>query len=779
MFSLFLIAGIFTAYIGMIAVYIAFAALMLISILVTFQHKDKKYTIVIFGIMIFFITGVAEFTIINKINSDKFMEFSGQDVRVAGFICSEPDFKESKTVYTIKTDNIIANGKGHKVKGKLLLTVPAKTGTQVFVYGMSIIVNGKINIPDGKRVPGGFDYRSHLLKSGISATMYAKSDSIEIGDSSSVNPLIKVGISLRNRITKMVKLCVPKEQAALLNGMLIGYTEDMSEDMANAFSDAGLSHLTAVSGMNIAFIVFPLIFVFKKMRLSQRISNITIIGILIMFLFITGFSPSVARAVIMAVIILVGQLLKRETDIFTSISFALILLLIYNPYTLFDIGFQLSFGATLSLVLFYKYLKSKLDFKFLPSFISDILAATISAQMGVVLISAMYFNKISIISLLSNLLVVPLVEALTILGIVMVIIGQISIVPAELLGLVCNSFLSFILYVAKISSQIPFAVIKIATPSIPGFLIYHIAILYLFWLRPTYNIKLKPRYYVISISAISLLFAGSYFFPKDMRLVFIDVGEGDSQLIVTNKGKTVLIDGGGFASRTDFKHNMGDYTVVPFLFDYGVTKLDLVVSTHGDDDHLQGLLTVFKDIKVDNLIIPHEMDLKPYAKLLSLADHQKTTIRACKAGDIIGLDNDTSLKILNPIEGVKINKSPENNGAIVFKLNYKDVSVLFTGDIEKETENILLENNTDLKADVLKVAHHGSASSTTENFLKAVDPKIAVISVGKNNSFGHPAYVVMERMQNRNVKVLRTDIHGTVLMRTNGKDIEIWKTLEN
>ncbi|KNY25081.1 ComEC/Rec2 family competence protein [Pseudobacteroides cellulosolvens] len=526
LFSLFLIAGIYIAHIGVIALYIATAVIMLISIPVIFHCKDKKYTIALSSILIFFIVGAAEFTIINKINSDKFMEFCGEEVRVTGFICSEPDFKQSKTIYTIKTDDIIAKGKSYKVNGKLLLTVPFKAGTRVFVYGMSIIVNGKINIPDGKRVPGGFDYKSHLLKSGISATMYAQSDSIEIGNSSSVNPLIKVGISLRKRITNTVKLCLPKEQASLLNGMLIGYTQDMSEEMANAFSDAGLSHLTAVSGMNIAFIVFPLLFVFKKMRLSQKLSNITIIGILIMFLFITGFSPSVARAVIMAVIILMGQLLKRETDIFTSISFAVILLLIYNPYTLFDIGFQLSFGATLSLVLFYKYLKGKLDFKFLPSFISDILAATISAQMGVVLISAMYFNKISIISLLSNLLVVPLVEVLTILGIVMVIIGQISIVPAELLGLVCNSFLSFILYVTKISSQIPFAVIKIATPSIPGFVIYHTAILYLFWLRPTYNIKLKPRYYVISIFAILLLFVGSYFFPKDMRLVFIDVGEG-------------------------------------------------------------------------------------------------------------------------------------------------------------------------------------------------------------------------------------------------------------
>ena len=230
--------------------------------------------------------------------------------------------------------------------------------------------------------------------------------------------------------------------------------------------------------------------------------------------------------------------------------------------------------------------------------------------------------------------------------------------------------------------------------------------------------------------------------------MFIDVGQGDSQLVVTSSGKAILIDGGGFASMTDLTRNMGDYTVVPFLYDYGITKLDLVVSTHGDDDHLQGLLTVFKEIKVDNLIIPYNKDLEPYRSLLELAGKQNTATRACKAGDIITLDNDTSIKVLNPIEGIKHNKSPENNGAIVFKVNYKKVSILFTGDIEKEAEKILLDNNADLKADVLKVSHHGSKTSTTEEFLNAADPKIAVISVGKNNNFGHPSESVIERLEN-------------------------------
>ena len=288
LFSLFLMAGIYAAHMGRMAIYITTIALIVFSILVVYHYRSKKIIIALSGIIVFFIAGAVEFTIVNKVNSDKFIEFSGQEVRVTGFVCTEPDFKESKTVYTIKTDNVTVNGKNRKIKGKLLLSVPIKEGNKVFEYGMSLTINGKINIPDGKRVPGGFDYKRYLLKSGISATMYAHSNNIEIGSSKNVNPVMMVGISLRKRITNTVKMCLPKEQAALLSGMLIGYTDDMSDDMANAFSDAGLSHLTAVSGMNIAFIVFPLLFIFKKMRLSQKISNIITIGILILFLFITG-----------------------------------------------------------------------------------------------------------------------------------------------------------------------------------------------------------------------------------------------------------------------------------------------------------------------------------------------------------------------------------------------------------------------------------------------------------------------------------------------------------
>ncbi|MDP4182764.1 MAG: DNA internalization-related competence protein ComEC/Rec2 [Bacillota bacterium] len=776
LFSVFLIAGISVVQIGSLIITILLSILIIVP--VTIIILRKKDLAIVIGIILFYLAGAIEFTVVNNINSDKYSYFSEKDVKVNGFICSEPDIKEAKTVYTIKTREIICENKIYKIVGKLLLTVPDKGGTPIMEYGTEIRIFGRINIPTARSVPGGFDYRRYLYKSGISASLFARFDNIEKGNSNNGNFLVKAGLDVRKRIIDTVKRSLPSEQAALMNGMLIGFTSDMNDETTGAFSDAGLSHLMAVSGMNVAFIVFPLMFVFKRLKLSQKVSNIAIIGVLIIFIFITGFSPSVARAVIMAIIMLSGQLIRKETDVYTSISFAAILLLLYNPYTLFDIGFQLSFCATLSLVLFYKNIKNKLNYKFLPSFVADVLAATLAAQVGVIPISALYFNKISVISVVSNLVVVPLVELITIIGIIMVIIGQFNIFLAQMIGLIDNAFLSFILFVTKVSSSLPFAVVKIATPSVTIIILYYIAILFFLWYKPNYNVKLKYRWYAAFISMVILVFGINYFIPRDLEVVFIDVGQGDSELIKTSSGKTVLIDGGGFASKTDFKHNMGDYTVVPFLYDYGVTKLDIVISTHSDDDHLQGLLSVLKDIKADSLIIPKGADLKPYKVLLDIADTEKVKTMEFNSGDFIDLDGQTKLQFINPIEGVQLT-NPENNGCIVAKLIYKNIKVLFTGDMEKEMEKILLNEKEDVKSDVLKVAHHGSSTSTSEDFLRAVGPEVAVISVGKNNSFGHPSKAVLKRLEDNGVKMFRTDMEGTIIMKTNGDTMKFWKTLRN
>ena len=537
-----------------------------------------------------------------------------------------------------------------------------------------------------------------------------------------------------------------------------------------------LSHIMAVSGMNIAFIVFPLLFLFKKFGVKQKAANIFIILTLIIFVFITGFSPSVVRAVIMAIIVLTGQLIFREPDIITSLSLSACLLLIFNPMTLFNIGFQLSFAATFSLIIFHKNIKKILNFKYLPKAITELLAVTVSAQIGVLPIIAFYFNKISLISIPTNLLVVPLTGIITVLGFIMAILGQFSIFLAQILANINYSFLTFILFITKISASFPFAIIKVTTPKILIIFLYYFIILFFFWYKPKKDIRINPRTIIAFSSLILIVFSIYILYPRGLEIVFIDVGEGDSTFIRSASGKTVLIDGGGIINSQNTQNNIGDTTVIPFLLDYGISKLDLVIATHGHEDHIQGLLPVLQELDVSDFVIPDISRKTEFEQLIDISTKRGIKVDSCQKGDTIKLDNETYFDILHPPLNYKVTQTALNNSSLVLKLHYKKVSILFVGDIENEVENILLKENADLGADILKIAHHGSNFSTSTDFLKKVDPLIAIISVGKN-TFGHPTEGVLERLKAEKVQVYRTDESGAIIVKSNGEKLRISKTI--
>lgn len=774
-FAIALSVGIILAYLSNSYILISITLLLVIFFGMLLFNKFKMTLFILIGILLFFIIGGFEYIYIKNLNVEKFEGFSGQQVAIVGYISSEPDFKDAKITYVINTKTIIKQGKTLEVKGKILFTT-LKSENNIYSFGREIIIDGVLSIPKGKRNPGGFDYQRYLSQSGVSATIFAKSNSVKIGDITDVNPLIKTGIIIRNKVIKVIERSLPSEQAGLLNGMMIGYTAGLDKDLRTAFSDAGLSHIMAVSGMNVAFIVFPLVFLFKKIRVKQNFANILIILILILFVYVTGFSPSVVRAVVMAIIVLAGQLIQREADVITSLSLAAIILLLYNPITLLDVGFQLSFAATFSLILFYKYIKCLLSFKYIPKAIVNLLAVTLSAQVGVLPITAFYFNKISIISVLTNIVVVPLTGVITILGFIMAILGQINIFLSQIIGYINYSFLSFILFVTKTSASFPFAIVKVITPHIIIIFLYYLLIFFFLWYKPKTEIKIKQKYVVVFLGVFLIAFCLNVFYPRGLEVVFIDVGEGDSTFIKTATGRTILIDGGGVANNSSPNSNIGETTIIPFLLDYGVSKLDIVIATHGHADHIQGLLPVIEGFNVTNFIIPDITEKEEFTQLINLSVKRGIKVNLCHKGETIKLDNTTYFDILHPPAKYAVDKLSLNNSSLVLKLHYKKVSILFTGDIEDEVEKMLIDGNENLNADILKVAHHGSVYSTSSEILKRINPLAAIISIGKN-TFGHPSSEVLERLKQNNVQVFRTDECGAIIIKSNGEKINISKTI--
>lgn len=776
--SISFMSGILFAHITQSYLFIFFSGFILMLVVLGLWKLNEKLRLLYCGIIAFYIIGGVYYLYVYNQNTYKFNSYSGQQVDINGYINSAPDIDGSRAVYELVTEEISVGSfmEPKKIKGKIRLTTLLDE-VGIIEYGREIRVRGTLNIPKGSTNPKGFSYRTYLSHNGISATLFARGYNIKLGDNNKGNIFIQTGLTIRSRIVHVINQSLPPQQAGLLNGMLIGYKQDLTEEVEDAFSKSGLSHIMAVSGSNVAFIVLPLVFILGKLKVRRNYANIFIIAVLMLFILITGFEPSVLRAVIMAIVILTGQMLFKETEIFTSISFAALVLMLYNPGILFNIGFQLSFAATISLVLFYKYLKEILSFKFLPSFITDVLAATIAAQIGVLPITVFYFNKLSIVSIISNLLVVPLVEFITILGSLMAILGQLHIAFSTLIGYINNVLLSIVLIVTKISADMPWSVITLTTPSVILVVFYYAAIIYFFWYRPNYKARLKLKYILSAALLVLVTILYGALTPKPLEVVFIDVGQGDCALVRTSEGKRVLIDGGGYSSSSGNATSVGENIVLPFLLDWGIDRLDLVVATHGHDDHIQGLIPVLGELKVDNLIIP-QVPLDDGLKIMSrLAEENGIKLETCARGDFIKLDKSTYLDVLSPKKDVYIEKSPLNNNSLVLKLHYKDVSVLFTGDIELEAEETLIGDNVDLKADVLKVAHHGSPGSSCSEFLERTKPDVAVISVGKNN-FGHPSDIVLERLETNGIMMFRTDLDGAVVLKTYGKDIRIKRTVK-
>lgn len=795
-FCVSLIAGIVAAYTGGSLLFVLALPTFLAVVYFTFlkkllffrkvpepqpeSHKglasSRATGLVLIGMLLFYTVGACEYLILNRQYTHRFEAYHGKQVTIRGVVTDQPQIKDAIVSYILRVDEIEGDGR-KQTGGKILLNVLKKDDASLFEYGSRLKISGELTLPEGSRNPGGFNYRRYLSQQGISAMVFAQHWNIRLEKRQEGFSAIQLGFAIRQSIMRVLNASLPRQQAGLMNGMLIGIREGLSKQVQQVFSDSGLSHIVAASGANVVFIITPFLFILRRLRIPERIAKSAAIAVVLLYVLVTGFEPSIVRAAIMAITVLVGQILWREADTINSLSFAAILMLLYNPLMLFALGFQLSFGATLSLVLFSKNIRKYLSFRWLPGGVADVAAATLAAQAGVLPITVLSFNNISVISLLSNLLVAPLTGIVTILGAVMALVGQVSVLLSEWIGYANCTLLSAILYISKVTSELPYAVIKVVTPGIVLVGLYYAVLGYIFWYRPKYGKKKDAFGFLVAVVLMVMVLIPSLWPSRELTAVFLDVGQGDACFIKTYSGKTVLIDGGGDGGEGRRSSGVGERVVIPFLLDAGVSKIDLVIASHGHEDHIGGLLPVLEHMKVGCLVYPAHAPKEDFEELFKVAEEKGTQIVGLEGGQNIKLDGKTSFKVLSPLSKHGTDKTSLNNTSIVLKLLYADTEVLFTGDAEKELEELLLYNDADLEADVLKVAHHGSNTSSTAEFLQKVSSKAAVISVGKNY-FGHPSPDVLERLESQGVQLFRTDESGAVTMTSDGSTIRFRRMIE-
>lgn len=653
-------------------------------------------------------------------------------------------------------------------------------------FGTQIKLVGEYTAPEGQRNFKGYSYKEYLMTKEIYGTVKIEnSNDVETIKKNQSNFFEKMINKLSNLLKRKVEILLPENSASLLKGILLGDCTDISSDVKENFKECNLSHMLAVSGAHLSYLIIGINMILNKKVFGKRASKIiTIFGIII-FMNITNMSPSIERAGISSIICIIASLIHRKPDSINAVAVAVLCTVIKNPLSILNVGMQLSYAGTLSLLMFAngreennsrEIIENSEKGKNIKKYLVESIKVTLCANILIMPLTIYKFNTISLNFILANLVAGPLLGLSLILGLIMLVTSFVSLNIAKFISFILNIILIVLIKSTKLISQIPYSNITVITPHLISVVIIYTIIFLGYYIAksPELRKKLKAKNkfiirtiaIVLSITIISVATL-NVLEEKKLKLYFVDVGQGDCTYLKTPSEKNILIDGGG--NRDKEKYDVGKKVLLPYLLDRRVKKLDYIIVSHFDADHAQGLEAVIQNIKVKNIIVCKQAsDSALYKEIIKLCKKKNVNIITVKRGQTIKIDKYVHFEILHPGDiMLDDGKGGLNANAIVAKMyctiKNKTTTIMFTGDIEEKAEEELVKIYGDkLKADILKVAHHGSKTSSTAEFLKCVSPKIALIGVGKDNTFGHPNSGVLSRLEDINAKIYRTDKLGEI-----------------
>jgi competence protein ComEC len=700
---------------------------------------------------------------------------SDEPIVMFGSVDSEPVIKERRISFVLYADSIIRDRRITSDRRRVMITLRTLNEEHYhneIEFGKKIELHGKLEPFPFQRNPGEFDYGKYMELNDIQGTASVKGlQSVKVIGNDNVISFQASIYSVQHKLYTIIDRLHTPDHAGFLKGIIFGYRADIPPDVKQSFIDTGTIHILAVSGSNVAFVAFVLFSVLGFFRLPRRAVGISVILGLIVYMLITGSSASVVRATIMAIVLICGTLLERKADIYNSISTAALIIIIWNTNSLFDVGFQLSFSAVISIVFFYPRLESFI--KILPErfhrikivdVVLKLSAVSLAAQLGTVPFTAYYFGRESIVSLIANIPVVPISGLNTFIGFTELFFFFISRWMAGLYAAVNDLLVWLLLGFVKQASIIPFAYLEAWHFNIMFIVFYYLIVLGIFYIN-------KPH--VSAFMIILVLSFGNYLLFKNiwigmhptLNVTAMDVGQGDAILIEFPNGKRMLIDTGPGSKQFD----AGERVIVPFLKRKGITDIDYLLITHHHSDHIGGALAVLKSIHIDSIIASRINSAETkWSEVVETAKNKNIGIRAAQIGDQIQIDKDSRVYILGPDSNMTADKNL-NNSSVVLKIIYRHSSILFVGDQEIQAEEkITSRYEKFLLSEILKVGHHGSITSTGEVFLNAVHPLKAVISVGMHNQFRHPSSFTLNRLKARSIEIERTDRSGAIVLLSDG-----------
>lgn len=707
------------------------------------KRRPKKKILLFVGIVCFFL---GFFCMSSWQSMMSYCESNvGETIQFQGQIVKRQE-SERKITYIVKTERL----KRERIK----VSVEFDSTTR-WTLGSNITATGVVQEFNRASNPGAYDEKSYKQGNGIFVLLEdVQVESCEEPEVDWREALQK----LQQCIAGIYDNLFETKNASLASAMVLGDKRNLDEDVKALYQRNGIAHLIAISGLHIAMIGGMLYKIFRRITgsypVSAMIGGIFIVGYGVM----TGLSGATLRAIIMLLTSIGADVFGRRYDGLTAIALALFVMLVMNPYQITQVGFLLSFGAVLGIVIIQPIWK--MWFPKLPKQMDGLLVS-VSVQLVLLPILLYYFYEVPVYGIFLNVIVVPLMNWLLMSLILCGMAGMVSISLASIPAKLADGIFALYEWVCKLSEQLPGHTWCVGQPSVAWIVFYYAVLCIAVWFA--YHLHKKP---VIVCMITGCVLCAMFLVPTKLLVCMFDVGQGDGIYIRTRHHQHILIDGG-----SSTQQKIGRYVLKNGLKYYGCNQLDYVFVSHSDSDHYSGIQELLSDelIVIENFVMPAIQNPdSAYEELIALAREKGCKIYYMQKGDELFID-DVTFRCLNP---VKQEYEDKNEGSIVLQMTYKSFDMLFTGDFGVEGEKRILHDSIG-SIEVLKVAHHGSATSTSDEFLKVIQPRVACISVGEKNRYGHPATEVMERLEQFAQKIYLTKDCGAITIETDGNEYEV------
>jgi len=629
-------------------------------------------------------------------------------------------------------------------------------GTEPPDRGDVVRLSGPLEDPRGRRNPGAFDFAAYLRHRRILTVMRCE-------DARIVQRSRGLG-RVQSWIAAEVARHLPGETGTLMLGLLLGRTGELPDELMDAFRRSGTVHILSVSGLHVGFILLITHALLRSARVPPTGARLLSIPCLVGFAALIGPGAPVLRATAMVVVMIAARSMGRARSTLNAVGVAAVGILAVDPGSALDLGFQLSYGATLGIVLLYGPARALVP---TPrgragSWAAKALDAVVlssSAQLATVPTLLATTGQFTVVAPLANIVIVPLSTFAVAAGIAMLACTSLPGLQTLFAGSAWAS-LELLLALTRFTGSLSWATLPLSARFAPAAFLGVLAIA--FCVRDG-----RARKVGAAIAAGTLLLAAALAWTgpgrSRARVVFFDVGQGDAALLELPRRRCVLVDAGPGAPW--MRSDAGRSVIVPYLRREAITTLEALVVTHGHDDHVGGAAAVLRGVRVRRLVLPDGWERSELlAAVAAEARATGTTVVSVARGDSLTLPGVDRVRVLGPPERARAPDLEENDTSVVLRLRIGAASLLFTGDAERRIDEFMVAAGDTLAADVLKVAHHGSATSSTPAFIERADPGIAVVSVGARNRYGHPDAAVLKRMEASGALLLRTDRDGAVVL---------------